>query len=336
MSRFEFSHWHPLIRLADLGSRPKRVTLLGEPLVVFRQNARKSSHSKIEEEAYAVLHDTCPHRRARLSEGRVEDGRIVCPYHGFRFDAAGCGESPGTPRMRLECESFETRVTHGVVWVRRRGAETAFPHLDRDGFRFVSVSATEIEAPLETVVDNFCEVEHTPTTHDLFGYEHGSLGEVSCETTLTTDEVTVVNEGPQKRLPRLLELAFGVETGDTFVDAWTVRFSPVHLVYDQSWRAKGTGEPRREKIHLVVFLVPVDSDETRLFGFLFTNRPHSIIDPLLNPTLERIVRREIHCDKRALEKLSDPSPDLRGTRLGRFDAPLREHRKRIARIYRGE
>jgi nitrite reductase (NADH) small subunit len=30
--------------------------------------------------------DECPHRWAPLSEGAVEDNRVVCPWHGWSFD----------------------------------------------------------------------------------------------------------------------------------------------------------------------------------------------------------------------------------------------------------
>ena len=34
----------------------------------------------------AALNDGCPHQGAPLSEGSIEDGRIVCSWHGWSFD----------------------------------------------------------------------------------------------------------------------------------------------------------------------------------------------------------------------------------------------------------
>src|SRR5258708_15855712 len=34
----------------------------------------------------AALNDVCPHQGAPLSEGAIEDGRVVCSWHGWSFD----------------------------------------------------------------------------------------------------------------------------------------------------------------------------------------------------------------------------------------------------------
>lgn len=34
----------------------------------------------------AALYDECPHRGALLSEGTIENGRLVCSWHGWSFD----------------------------------------------------------------------------------------------------------------------------------------------------------------------------------------------------------------------------------------------------------
>ncbi len=333
-------HWHPVLLDQDLGTRPKSVMLHGQELVLYRAPSTNSVHA---------LHNVCPHRRARLSDGWVQPhvagARLVCPYHGFQFAPDGRGESPGTPSVKLNCTSFETRQAYGAIWLRARPTSTNdpqapaseptdFPALGLPGFTQVASMSHLIEAPLEVVVDNFCEVEHTPTTHALFGYDAASLPDVRVTLECTDTTVRVVNEGRQKPIPRLIERAFGIHTGDTFIDDWTVHFSPVHIVYDQWWRDPTTEAPRPIRVHLGVFFVPVDNDQTRLYTFAFSNRPPSLLDPLLRPLLRRIVNHEVVLDQRRIERLADTNPDLRGTRLGRFDAALREHRKRIEHIYR--
>lgn len=34
----------------------------------------------------AALNNECPHRGGPLAEGTIENGRVVCPWHGWSFD----------------------------------------------------------------------------------------------------------------------------------------------------------------------------------------------------------------------------------------------------------
>ena len=63
----------------------------------------------------------CPHLGAKLAPaagGRVRDGRLVCPFHGFEFDASGqCVATPFAPAPRAtSLKVFETREVLGMVF----------------------------------------------------------------------------------------------------------------------------------------------------------------------------------------------------------------------------
>ena len=66
----------------------------------------------------------CPHRLARLSHGRVVDGALQCPYHGWRFGAdGGCLLIPSAgpqasipPRAKL-LTPVGVREVAGAVWL---------------------------------------------------------------------------------------------------------------------------------------------------------------------------------------------------------------------------
>jgi nitrite reductase (NADH) small subunit len=62
--------------------------------------------------AVAVLDGTCPHEGGPLGEGSVEDGRVVCPWHGFAFDVR-TGAASDDPEMRVEV--FESKVENGEL-----------------------------------------------------------------------------------------------------------------------------------------------------------------------------------------------------------------------------
>ncbi len=64
-----------------------------------------------------VLADRCSHRGGPLSDGKLVDGCVECPWHGSRFDASSgrVRRGPAT----LPQPTYETRVVEGKLQVRR-------------------------------------------------------------------------------------------------------------------------------------------------------------------------------------------------------------------------
>src|SRR5688572_18591045 len=81
--------WQPVCLSEELGDLPKRITILGEDLVAFRDRKGR----------VGVLDLHCAHRGASLEYGRIEEAGIRCCYHGWLFGADGqCLQQPGEPR----------------------------------------------------------------------------------------------------------------------------------------------------------------------------------------------------------------------------------------------
>ena len=105
--------WHPVSYAHEVAYKPRATTLLGEPLVLWRDAKRQ----------IRVLRDACVHRGTALSLGRVESGELICPYHGWRYDTEGrCTRIPQLaepervpPKARVDC--FRAQELHGLVWV---------------------------------------------------------------------------------------------------------------------------------------------------------------------------------------------------------------------------
>lgn len=61
--------------------------------------------------------NVCPHAAADLSEGRLFDGQIKCPDHGYTFDVrSGRATWPQGEGCRLM--RYETREKEGMVQIR--------------------------------------------------------------------------------------------------------------------------------------------------------------------------------------------------------------------------
>jgi nitrite reductase/ring-hydroxylating ferredoxin subunit len=104
--------WYPVIASGDLA--PGGVVpalLLGERLVVWRSDA---GH-------VGVWNDRCPHRGMRLSMGATRAGSLICPYHGWEFDAEGaCSHIPAhpdlSPSRAARARLYPAVETGGYVW----------------------------------------------------------------------------------------------------------------------------------------------------------------------------------------------------------------------------
>ncbi len=323
----ELDHWHPVLPSSELQREPVAVELAGQSLVLFRGTS-----------GVGALEDVCPHRGMRLSRGKVKGDCLECPYHGWCYTPDGQGTSPGTPKLSAQACAYDVVEREGAVWVKAAGANARFPDLGAMGHRRVAVLRSRAQAPLELVLDNFTEVEHTGQIHALFGYETSRMHEVTTRVEQTEDGVRVFNRGPQRPLPFGIGRMLGVRPRDHFIDDWVTRFSPVHVIYEHYWVDAETSERRPDGLHVAVFLNPVDADVTDLMTFVFVNRRslrRMPFDAVLSRLLVHFVERELRLDVEALGHLADKSIELRGKKLSRFDKVLGEHRRRIDREYRG-
>jgi 5,5'-dehydrodivanillate O-demethylase oxygenase subunit len=82
-------YWHPVAAVAEMaGTWTKRVTLLGEELVLYRNRSGE----------FGLIAEACPHRRASLFYGIPTAAGLRCPYHGWEFDRTGaCVAQPNEP-----------------------------------------------------------------------------------------------------------------------------------------------------------------------------------------------------------------------------------------------
>jgi nitrite reductase/ring-hydroxylating ferredoxin subunit/DMSO/TMAO reductase YedYZ heme-binding membrane subunit len=84
-------------------SRARIVCLGGERLAVFRHDGGISAVS-----------NACQHQNGPLGEGKIVDGCITCPWHGYQY-VPETGASP--PPFTEKIPTFNVRVADGVVWV---------------------------------------------------------------------------------------------------------------------------------------------------------------------------------------------------------------------------
>jgi len=105
-------YWHPIGFAAELKKRPIKKRLLGEDLVLFRDDAGK----------LGLLTLRCAHRGTSLEFGHIEDGGLRCCYHGWLYAVDGrVMEQPGEPpesnfKERVRQRAYKVEELGGVVF----------------------------------------------------------------------------------------------------------------------------------------------------------------------------------------------------------------------------
>ena len=116
MGEFLRRFWIPCMLVAEIppaDEAPKRLRLLGEDLVVFRDTSGR----------VGVMDEYCPHRLTSLYFGRNEENGIRCVYHGWKFDVEGnCVDMPSEPpdsnfRRKVKAVAYPAVTRGGLLWV---------------------------------------------------------------------------------------------------------------------------------------------------------------------------------------------------------------------------
>ncbi len=158
-------------------------SLLGEWLAVFRG----------EDGQPVALRDRCMHRNSRLSCGKVHQGKLQCPYHGWVYNQEGRvvavpaeGKNFKLSQSR-QAKRYATREQDGYVYVRLADpAEEEFepfpmPHYRELGWETVRV-INRFQNTVTNCVENFIDIPHTVSVHPgVFRTAHQQKLEMTVE-----------------------------------------------------------------------------------------------------------------------------------------------------------
>jgi phenylpropionate dioxygenase-like ring-hydroxylating dioxygenase large terminal subunit len=186
-TRFDpIESWYPVYYVEDLDkTQPTPFTLLDRDLVIWWD---------AQAQEWRAFDDKCPHRLARLSEGRIaEDGLLECPYHGWAFTGSGtCDRIPQQlPDAKAEIsrracvKSLPTTVEQGLLFIypgtATRAINTPVPIIPvaissagkpSNGWVIFS-TFRDLPYDALTLLENVLDPSHLPYTH------HGSVGKRS-------------------------------------------------------------------------------------------------------------------------------------------------------------
>src|SRR5215472_14487325 len=176
--------WQPVCFSDELGDLPRRVKILGEELVVFRDASG----------AVGLLELHCPHRGTSLEFGLVDEKGIRCCYHGWLFATDGAIlETPGeaansTLKDRLYHGAYPTHEEHGIVFAYLGGPDQqppfpAYDSFSRAGHRLIPGQKYFYPCNWLQIMENAMDPAHTAFLHTIisgavFTDEFGVLPEL--------------------------------------------------------------------------------------------------------------------------------------------------------------
>ena len=102
--RFTEDGWLPVAAVANAPLDGMGVTVVipgGERVAVFRDGDR-----------VGALSNLCAHQNGPLAEGRILDGCVTCPWHGFQYKLEN-GRAPAPFTEKLA--TYRLRIRNGVI-----------------------------------------------------------------------------------------------------------------------------------------------------------------------------------------------------------------------------
>ncbi len=122
--------WMPVEMTDQVGNRPRRIRILGEDLVLFREKGGR----------LGLVHLHCAHRNMSLEFGIIEEGGIRCSYHGWKYD--------------LDGTVLETPCEPPASQVKARTCLGAYPVIEFKGLAFAYLGPADT-MPRFPVMDTF-------------------------------------------------------------------------------------------------------------------------------------------------------------------------------------
>ena len=304
--------WHHELS-AGAGRRPLARTMLGVPVVLYRQA----------DGTPAALEDRCPHRRLPLSMGTVTGDALQCGYHGFTLDANGrCVRIPGQETIPegARVRAFPTVEKWRWIWIwmgdPALADEALIPDCSLNEHPDWAVSEGDplhVAGHHQLVVDNLMDGSHVTFVHKTTLGAEG-VADIPVQSERDGDRVRMTR-WILDRPPAPLYAALGGFAGN--VDRWQIiTFAPPSMVVvDMGSAAAGTGAPegdRSQGIELRSFNLITPETARSCFYFYTHVRNFALGDAQVGRRVRDLFREAFLEDKAVIEgvqRANDRFPD---------------------------
>ncbi|MCY0967469.1 aromatic ring-hydroxylating dioxygenase subunit alpha [Parathalassolituus penaei] len=234
--------WYVACTPDEIANGPLGRTICGEKIAFYRDDEGK----------VAAVEDFCPHRGAPLSLGYVENGKLVCGYHGLAMNRDGKTASmPGQRVRAFPCvKPFAVIERYGFVWVwpgkAAEAREDLLPQCEwaESPDWAYGGGLYHINCDYRLMIDNLMDLTHETYVHST-SIGQKEIDEAAPETTVSGDEVITARYMENIQAPPFWQAAMKFNDLDptAAVDRWQIcRFSPPsHVMIDVGVALAGNG-----------------------------------------------------------------------------------------------
>lgn len=311
-----YNQWYVILESKELKKqKPLKVKRLNENLALWRDG----------NDQVCCIADQCCHRGASLSCGKIIEGELECPFHGFIFDGTGKvrtipanGKNNPVPES-MKVKAYQTYESFGLIWLwwgdtdKITGEPFFFKELNHFSW---STFVDHWNVHYSRAIENQLDVVHVPFVH---------------KTTIGRGNKTLVNGPVVVRENELI--TFYVNNVQD--NGKTIPLKPEEIVeyeklfhlqfhYPNIWQNFIS-----DKLRVFAAFVPVDEENTIVYVRYYQNIIQiPVLKELFNylgKITNRIILRQ---DKRVvITQLPKKSALMMNERLIIGDRPIIEYRK---------
>jgi phenylpropionate dioxygenase-like ring-hydroxylating dioxygenase large terminal subunit len=288
------SGWYAIAPSARVKKKPVVIERFGLSLVLWRNNNG----------TLVALQDSCPHRGAKLSLGKLTGDTIRCPYHGFEFGTEGqCTFAPelGKAIPKLTAAHFSTQEAMGMIWLyygETAQGELPSPllELDKQFQQRYAQTDKKWHSHISYCIENQLDYTHLPDVH------HNTIGR-------------------RFNMPKQPKFELDKARISIYLDKPT---PAIDFYFPSTWVLNIS-----EKMKLIIFFAPINPKQTHLYLRTY-NRVLSVplLGKLLSPLFNLVNKIILRQDQRIVHSQGQGmSYEAVGDRLMTHDKAIKYFRQ---------
>ncbi len=253
---FPKNTWYVACNSDELTDKPLARQICGDKIAFYRD----------EEGRVAAVEDFCPHRGAPLSLGFIEDGKLVCGYHGLKMGRDGKTDS--MPKQRVQgfpcVHAYPVEERDGFVWIwpgdpalANRDEIPEFTWNNNPAYGFGG-GRFHIQCDYRLMIDNLMDLTHETYVHAT-SIGQKELDEAPVSTKMENGQVVTSRFIDNAMAPPFWQTALKANglAHDVPVDRWQIcQFTPPsHIMIEVGVAHAGKGGRDADAAHKVNAIV---------------------------------------------------------------------------------